>query len=660
MGGQLTATTDHDGFYLFSEIENGTYTLTPRLDGYWFEPENKTIEVNGSDLNDINFTGKENFIPIANDDLYSVYTNHTLTAAADTGIYSNDIDFDGKEAVLIIKTPVLHGTLSLEKDGGFTYVPETGFTGVDSFTYYINDGMAESNTATVNINIMPEDEKHAPVAINDKFFKVNSGSELPIPSPGVLANDTDMDGDLLTAEIVRQPVYGSVSLNPNGSFIYIPPKDFVGTDAFTYRADDGNLKSNIALVEIEVTSPDTENPAIALNDKYDMIVDKELIVPPPGVMLNDYYAGTGITEVEITEEPSEGVLKMEAAGGFTYTCGTTGFFTFRYRVFDGISYSNTATVTIHVKPVPNTPPIAVDDTYKVEKYKDLTINAPGVLANDYDNEGNALTAELDSLPQHGNLKFHPDGSFEYIPDDDFDGIDSFTYYAFDGKERSNTATVYITVAYVKVTIGTPVIVSIKDVEGLTEDSLFIKPPKIYGIFASGKKGTLKKARHFFSPMCGLSYWKKRYRLYDKKAVKNGYAAAINGTYQEQEVQLYVKAHISNYEKIDSRANIILLVPPEIISIDKDANNLIISGRFFGTKRPKVALEPETGGKLIKCKVDRHTYYFDPETGESEVTASYRTDRVPPGKYWVVVDNKIGIGVIKDKDKKPVLPLIEIK
>jgi hypothetical protein len=661
LGGQSKAQTGADGYYQISNIIDGKYIVTPNLSGYWFEPEFIEIEVKDSDVNNINFTGSLNFIPIANDDLYSINVNQVLTITTNYGIYSNDIDFDGKRSDLVILDSVQHGTLNLAPDGGFTYTPESGFIGIDSFTYYINDGMADSNTAIVKINILPLDEKHAPLAVNDKFFKVNTGKELPISAPGVLANDSDDDGDALTTVIERQPIYGAVILNPDGSFIYTPPKDFVGTDAFTYRANDGILNSNIALVEIEVTSSGIENPAIALDDQYDIIVGIELNVPAPGVMLNDYYDGTGILTVELTEKPTEGILSLGKDGGFTYTSDKIGTIKFKYRIFDETSYSNTATVTIHVKPVPNTPPIAVDDAYRIEKYQILKIPPFGVLSNDYDPDGDALTSELSSLPKHGELTFHSDGSFTYIPEENFDGIDSFTYYAFDGKDKSNTATVYITVAYVKVTIGTPVFVNIADVKNLPANTYFSKPPKIYGIFKSGKKANLKRAKRFFSPMCALGYWKKRYRLYDKKAVKKqGYANTINGTYQEQEVQLHIKAHINNYEKIDNKANIILLVPPEIYKIKIEGNNIIISGKFFGTKRPKVILEPELDGKLIKCKVNRHTYYFDPETGDSEVTASYRPEKVQQGKYWVVIDNKIGIGITEDKHGEPILPQIQIK
>jgi hypothetical protein len=68
----------------------------------------------------------------------------------------------------------------------------------------------------------------------------------------VLGNDTDPDGDTLTAVLASGPSHGSLALNPDGSFTYAPAANFNGTDSFTYRAGDGELNSNPATVTIQV------------------------------------------------------------------------------------------------------------------------------------------------------------------------------------------------------------------------------------------------------------------------------------------------------------------------------------------------------------------------------------------------------------------------
>ena len=108
---------------------------------------------------------------------------------------------------------------------------------------------------------------------------------------------------------------------------------------------------------------------------------------------------------------------------------------------DGVSYGlETNTIT-----VPNDPPVSYDDFYDTYEDNLLDVNVPGILANDIDIDGDTLIAINLSSPENGYLNLDSEGSFIYIPDPDFNGIDSFTYVANDSLSNSNIATVYISV-----------------------------------------------------------------------------------------------------------------------------------------------------------------------------------------------------------------------
>ena len=94
------------------------------------------------------------------------------------------------------------------------------------------------------------------------------------------------------------------------------------------------------------------------------------------------------------------------------------------------------------------PPVAADDAYTTEAGVALIVAAPGVLANDVDNEANTLTAFLVDGPVHGTLTLNEDGSFRYVPRADFFGTDSFTYQASDGVSKSAATTVTLNVTAV--------------------------------------------------------------------------------------------------------------------------------------------------------------------------------------------------------------------
>src|SRR4029079_12473014 len=125
-----------------------------------------------------------------------------------------------------------HGTLTLNANGSFTYTPATNYNGPDSFTYKAKDpSNALSNTATVSLTVAAVND--APVAVNDSY-STNEDTALTVAASGVLANDTDVDANPLTAAVVTGPSHGTLTLNANGSFTYTPAANYNGADSFTY------------------------------------------------------------------------------------------------------------------------------------------------------------------------------------------------------------------------------------------------------------------------------------------------------------------------------------------------------------------------------------------------------------------------------------------
>src|SRR5439155_10316537 len=134
-------------------------------------------------------------------------------------VLANDIDVEGDAIMAALVAGPTHGMLTLNADGSFTYMPAANYNGSDSFTYRANDGSANSNTATVSITVTGVND--APVAVNDSY-SVAEDNTLTVAAPGVIGNDTDVDGDALTAALVSGPAHGTLALNANGSFSYTP------------------------------------------------------------------------------------------------------------------------------------------------------------------------------------------------------------------------------------------------------------------------------------------------------------------------------------------------------------------------------------------------------------------------------------------------------
>ncbi|MEP0546599.1 MAG: tandem-95 repeat protein, partial [Rhodothermales bacterium] len=139
------------------------------------------------------------------------------------------------------------------------YTPDADFNGVDTFTYTIDDGNGgtDSATVTVTVNAVNDD----PVAEDDSYA-TGEGMTLVVDAPGVLGNDSDVDGDALTVSLVDDVDDGTLTLDPDGSFTYDPSPGFFGTDTFTYRANDGTSDSNVATVTITVNEGDDDVPPV--------------------------------------------------------------------------------------------------------------------------------------------------------------------------------------------------------------------------------------------------------------------------------------------------------------------------------------------------------------------------------------------------------------
>jgi hypothetical protein len=109
-----------------------------------------------------------------------------------------------------------------------------------------------------------------------------------------------------------------------------------------------------------------------------------------------------------------------------------------------LEFSGTATVWDDL--TWSTSPVSVDDAFATRANRTLTVNAPGVLGNDSDADGDTLTAALTRGPGNGQLTLRPDGGFTYTPRIGFSGVDTFAYRAGDGTGSGNDATVSIFVS----------------------------------------------------------------------------------------------------------------------------------------------------------------------------------------------------------------------
>jgi len=391
----------------------------------------------------------------------------------DVNVLANDTDEDGDPLTAEVNTQPAHGTATLNADGTIRYTPTHDYNGTDTFTYRVRDGLGGSAIGQVTLTIRPVND--APVAANDAYT-TNEDTPLTAAAPGLLANDTDVDGDALSASVTSAPAHGTLTIAPNGSFTYTPAANYNGSDAFSYQAADGAGASAIANVTLTIVP--VPDPPIGTPDAYATDEDTTLTVPLPGVLGNDTDAdGDALTAI-LVAGPAHGTLTLQPSGALQYAPahdynGADGF---TYRASDGTLRSDVTAVAITVNPV-NDPPVATADRYDATEDTALVVAGPGVLANDTDVDGDALTAELAQTTTHGSLTLLPNGGFTYVPSADFNGTDAFRYLARDvAGATSSVVDVTITIAAVNDAPATQA-----DSFGATEDqTLTVDAPGVLG------------------------------------------------------------------------------------------------------------------------------------------------------------------------------------
>jgi VCBS repeat-containing protein len=159
-----------------------------------------------------------------------------------------------------------------------------------------------------------------PVAVNDSY-STNEDTALTVPAPGVLGNDSDADGNPLTAVRVSGPAHGTLTLNSNGSFTYTPAANYNGPDSFTYKANDGAAESNLATVSITVIAVN-DAPVNRVPGTQTTAKNTNLIFSSANgnaITIADVDAGSAL--IQVTLAVMAGTLTLNGTTGLHFSTG---------------------------------------------------------------------------------------------------------------------------------------------------------------------------------------------------------------------------------------------------------------------------------------------------------------------------------------------------
>ncbi len=344
--GVLSATDPDSGqsltYSIVSQPTHGTVTITDAGTGaYTYTPAS-------------GYAGSDSFTFKANDGYKDSNTATVSVTVADTpptaigasfstptnqalsGQLQGNAGDAGQTLTFALVTNPAHGTVSVNADGSFSYTPDNGYAGSDSFTFLVNDGYQNSAAATASVNVTDT----PPTASNTSF-----STPVDTAYSGQLkASDPD-SGQTLTYSIVTQPAHGTVSITDasTGTYTYTPGSGYTGSDSFTFKANDGYQDSNTARVSASVT----DQPPVAQNGSYNLTANSDV----SGQLKATASSPSQTLTYTIVSQPAHGTVSLAASTGrFTYTPAHnyTGTDTFTFKANDGTLDSNTAKVTLTV------------------------------------------------------------------------------------------------------------------------------------------------------------------------------------------------------------------------------------------------------------------------------------------------------------------------
>ena len=431
---------------------DGSYTFVPVADWNGSVPQ-VTYEVTDGRDNGVQTAALDITVtPVqdAHDDSRTAHAGAPVTV----DVLTNDGFTNGDKAITGV-TDGAHGTVSIS-NGQVVYTPTSGYVGNDSFTYTVTSGGIEE-TATVYLTLT----NSAPTL---PHWTVINREDSPIGIPGLLLDtSSDADGDTLTVtdftvngttwqagETANLAGYGSLTITSDGSVTFIPVADWNGNvPVVTYTATDGRDNGSVtSTLTIQYNAiPDAVDDNATTHAGVAKVID---------VLANDRFSNSDKAVTAVTQGNNGSVAIENGKVRYTPNAGFNGTDSFTYTVTSG-GVTETATVNVTIA---NIAPVAHDDfTWTAEDTTLTRSAATGLLANDSDDDNDALAitqfstgtqiyaaGQTATLAGMGDLTINADGSYTFVPVADWNGaVQPILYQVSDGNGGFSVATLLLTV-----------------------------------------------------------------------------------------------------------------------------------------------------------------------------------------------------------------------
>lgn len=373
-----------------------------------------------------------------------VVLNESATLFEDTSttinVLNNDSDVDGDALSVTYVSPPQNGTAIINSDNTITYTPNSNFNGTETLSYTVSDGNGGTRSATINLTVLSVNDG---IDAKNDYFSENEDTVITgnVLNDNGRGADSDPDGQSISVIPFSGATAqgGAVVLDSDGSFTYRPALNFDGVDLFSYSVTDGNGGTDTAFVTLNVNS--VNDAPLARDVSWNLSEDTPLTFD---VLFNDSDVDGDNLQVTNVTGQQNGSIVINANNTITYTpnANFNGTETLTYTISDGNGGFDTATINLTVAPVNDID--AKQDLFTDNEDETITgnvLNDNGFGADSYEGQSISVNPYSGNTNQGGYVILNSDGSFSYTPLDNFNGTDSFSYFATDGNGASDTALV---------------------------------------------------------------------------------------------------------------------------------------------------------------------------------------------------------------------------
>ncbi|EKO3801171.1 tandem-95 repeat protein [Vibrio harveyi] len=432
-GDQLTAlnlATDDENITI-TDNGDGTYTLTPDAD---FNGD-ITFTFDVSDGDDVVSTNLEllvspvNDAPEPQDQAFTVGEDGVLTFT-DSDLLTGATDIEGDDlSVEGVTYTGADGVLTDNGDGTYSFAPNENFNGDVNFTFDVSDG---TDTVTANIDVTVTPENDPPVA-GSTAYTVHEDNSITISDEQLLANSSDIEGDVLIDSVSYSGNDGVLEINGDGTYTFSPNENFSGEvslDVVVVDEEGATDSTTAGITVIEVNDPPIAGPTA-----YTIDEDQVLTFSESQVLLNASDVEGDVELVGISYDGPDGIFSVNGDGtcSFAPNENFNGQVQLDVTIRDEDGAEVDTYITVDVLPI-NDAPVSGNLAYGVDEDNSITLSQEQLLAQATDVEGDALTASNLVVDGDATVTANDDGSFTITPDANFNGDIDITFDINDGTD----------------------------------------------------------------------------------------------------------------------------------------------------------------------------------------------------------------------------------